>query len=173
MDTKNKCHTCSREACFYSDHLKKWLCFKHVGKMLINRARSAVISRGYRNRTFKMLDDGSAASVFIAFVFKKDEKSSLTLANNTVEYFAVSVLKYFIKGIKPTSKVATATTFNPLYTISEKELDAFMAIKGFGFRKQERSSEDSYFLDLANKIEKRRPGGMISTVKLGIKMGLI
>lgn len=173
MDDKNKCHVCGRDAFFYSGYMKKELCLKHFERMLISRARSTVKSEEYKKRTFRIRDDGSAASVFLKFIFREDGKSSLTLSNLTVEDFTIDVLRYFIRGKKPRDRVATKNTFNPLYTTSESELEAFMSAKQLAYKKRKRSEDDSYLLGIADDVEKRRPGGMISAVRIGRRMGII
>lgn len=173
METKEGCHVCGRKAYFHSNYLKKGLCRTHFERMLVSRARSSVISAGYRDRTFKLVEDGSAAYVFLSYVFREDGKNRLTLKNSTLEDFAAEVLGYFINGRKPRQKIASKKSFNPLYTTSEKELAAFASLKGLKTAEKKRSSGAAYLIEIAEDVEKRRPGAMISSVKMGKRMGLI
>lgn len=168
-----KCNTCARESYFYSVYLKQGLCKKHFEKMLIRRARSALISKGYKQRKFKISDDSSAGSKMVNFIFRKDAKSSLLLKNAVLEDFSVAVLRYFLTGDKPKYKIGSKTFFNPLYLISEEELEAFLKAKEIKYVKKEFRGKDLYILNFIRDVEKRRPGGMISLVKMGERIGII
>ncbi|MCL5009891.1 MAG: hypothetical protein M1433_02865 [Candidatus Parvarchaeota archaeon] len=173
MEAKNECHVCGREMYFYSEYLKSGLCAKHFEKMLVRRVRSAIISEGFRDRTFKIIKNDSAASRFLGLVFMEDDKSDLTLDTNTVEDFSAEVLEYFTLGTKPPAKVSHGNVFNPLYLTSEKEIIAFLKLKGVEGREKHRSEMDAYLLSIAETVEKRRPGAMISSVKIGREMDII
>lgn len=168
-----KCHTCGREGVYYSMYLKQSLCKKHLEKMLVRRIRGALISRSYKQKRFRTANDGSAAHKMISFVFKIDPKSSLTLRNGTLEDFAISVLRYFMEGRKPTKRVGSKTFFNPLYTTSEDEVYAFLDSKRVVYKRRQRKGKDRYMLDFIGGIEARRPGGMLSLVKIGERLGLV
>jgi len=120
-----------------------------------------------------MVDDGSIGYKMVSFVFRRDKDSTLTLRNGTLDDFAVSVLKYFVKGEKPKQKIGSEKFFNPIYTTSEEELAAFFASKRIRYKKRKRGKADLYLLDFIKDIEKRRPGGMLSIVKIGEKMDIV
>ncbi len=169
----SKCFTCGREAYFYSAYLKQNLCKKHFEKMLIRRVRSALISKGYKQKAFRMTDDGSAAYRMLKFVFKKDDNGTVTLENSVLEDFALAVLEYFLTKKKPAHQIGLKTRFNPLYQVSEEELYAFLDMKGIKYKKKTHGGREGYLLDFMKDVEKRRPGGMLSAVKMGEKIGVI
>lgn len=168
-----KCQTCGRGAYFYSLYLKQGLCKKHLEKMLVRRIKSTVLVKSYKQRRFRMLADGSLGYKMINFVFRKDQKSTLLLKNITLEAFAIDVLKYFLMGKKPIHKIGSSEFFNPLYSTSEEEIMAFLDSKGLKYQKKKRAGLDAQILDIIKEIEKRRPGGMISLVKIGERMDII
>ncbi len=168
-----KCHICGRESEFYSEYLKQPLCKKHLERMLTKRIRSALISKDYKQRKFKLSPDGSDAYKMEKFVFRVDKKSGVLLTNLTMEDFALSVLDYFLTGKKPKQKIGAKTFFNPLYTTSNEEITAFLESKGEKTKPKKLTKRQRYLTDFMKDIEKRRPGGMLSIVKMGEKIGII
>ncbi len=168
-----KCHICGRESSFYSEYLKQSLCKKHLERMLTKRIRSALISKDYKQRKFRLSPDNSDAYKIEKFVFREDNKSSLLLMNFTLEDFALSVLDYFLSGNKPKQKIGSKTFFNPLYTASDEEIAAFLTSKGEKTKPKKITKKQEYLMEFIKDIEKRRPGGMLSIVKMGEKIGII
>ena len=168
-----KCYICGREAYFYSTYLKYYLCKKHLERMLIKRTRGAVISKGHKRRAFKLVNDGSDAYKLNTFLFKADKKSNAVLRNYTLEDFALVVLEYFLSKNKPKLRIGSNTFFNPLYTTSEDEISAFLISKGEKANPKPRTGREKYLLDLMKDVEKRRPGAMLSAVRIGEKIGII
>jgi hypothetical protein len=141
--------------------------------MLIKRTRGAVISKGYKRRAFKLINDGSSAYKLNAFLFKADKKSIISLRNNTLEDFALAVLEYFISKNKPKLKIGSTKFFNPLYTTSEDEIIAFLKSKNEKADLKPRTDREKYLLQFMRDIEKRRPGSMLSAVRIGEKIRII
>ncbi len=168
-----KCYICGRESVFYSEYLKQALCKKHLERMLTKRIRSTLISKNYKQRKFRLSSDGSDGYKIEKFVFREDANSSLKLMNFTLEDFSLSVLDYFLTGSKPKQKIGSKTFFNPLYNTSDLEIAAFLASKGEKTKPRKITKRQKYLMDFIRDIEKRRPGGMLSMVKMGEKIGII
>ncbi len=90
-----------------------------------------------------------------------------------MEDFAIAMFKYFSFNEKPKIKISGENFFNPLYLTSENEIIMFFKAKKKEIRLVERDDEEKYIINFLNSIEERRPGGMISLVKIGNRLGLI
>ncbi len=166
------CHICGRQAFFYSSYLGKHLCGKHFEKMLVRRVRSVVTTEIGQRKAFRKVMDGSAAFRFIDFVFRSGE-SDTTLFNNVLEDFAIAVLGYFVFDEKPKIAVKSASGVSPLFTTSEKEIENFLKLKKLCGGSVKRRKRDAYVLNMLYELEGRRPGGMLSLVKIGRRLGII
>ncbi len=171
--TTGKCFNCGRDAEFYSQYLGQSLCKRHFEKMLIRRARSSVVSKGYKRKGFRLKDDGTPAYRALKLIFAEDPSSDITLGTGTLEDFAVGVMVYFASGKAPKKKVGGKTGFNPLYTTSNDEIRDLLSIHGEESSEKKRIGFDNDVLSLLKDVEKRRPGGMISLVKMGERLGII
>ncbi len=169
------CRICGREAAFYSEYLKQALCKKHLEKMLVRRINGELINHGLgRQPAYRLKDDGSIGYKMNEFIFTRRSNSGLKLGNEVLEDFAVEVFKYFTTGSKPKAKINGKNGFNTLYLTSEKEIAAFFMSKGLAVKEpSKKKGNEGYLMTFLEEIEKRRPGAMISIVKIGERLGLI
>lgn len=167
------CSICGRTAVFYSAYLKQNLCKKHFEHMVFRRIRAAFASSGLKAKDCSLPRGNSAPAGMIRFLFKDSKGGGIRLQTNTLEDFAVSIMEYFAFSKKPNISVNSKGTFSPLYTTSEKEIAAFLDLKGINFHEKKRKGLDAELLGILEDIEKRRPGGMLSIVKIGRTLGLI
>ncbi len=173
MDQKT-CKVCGNGADFYSPYLKKYLCRKHFEKMIIRRLSKIVTSEGMKSKGYRLDDDGSDAHRLLAFVFKEDKGSGVRLSNLTMEDFALETMKYFTdKRYRPRVRISTKTSVSPLYTTSEGEIRDFLAAKNIVSAGRKRDAEDEWLLNFIRGFEERRPGGMISLVRIGNELEII
>ena len=70
-------------------------------------------------------------------------------------------------------KIAGKTSLNPLYTTSDDEIRDLLIIHGEKTAEKKRTGFDRDILNMISDVEKRRPGGMISLVKMGARLGVI
>ena len=171
---EHACIMCGRAADFYSPYLKQHLCKKHFEKMMMRRISKIVVSSGLKNRTYKFSDDGSDAYRMLDFTFRLDGSSKTRLNNGTLEDFAVEILRYFTeKRYRPKIKIKGKDFINPLYTTSESEIADFLGAKNIKTTAKKRSEKERWLIGFLYDLEKRRPGGLISIVKIGARIGII
>ncbi|MGC8516723.1 MAG: hypothetical protein ACP5MT_02405 [Candidatus Acidifodinimicrobium sp.] len=138
--------------------------------MLIRRIRGDTASLGFSREGYNLIDDGSIGYRLNSFIFAKASKGSVSVGNFLLDDFALAVLKYFVKKEKISLKVKGENYFNPLYLISKEEATAFLRSKGIKYADPVIKDELSGML---SKLEEKRPGAMISMVKIGIAASII
>ncbi|MCL4376019.1 hypothetical protein M1558_00815 [Candidatus Parvarchaeota archaeon] len=174
MDSDKTCAICGRKAVFYSAYLKQDMCKKHFERMVIKRVRSNMSSHKTRNKSFVFGDENKCGKEFLKFLFKDMESShGEKLYSYTLEDFAISVMKFFLFHDSPDKKIEQKDGFSPLFNVSENEIISFFRLKNKDVEKINRNGKDESVLKFLTEIEERRPGGMISLVKAGIKLGII
>ena len=138
--------------------------------MLIRRIRGDTASLGFSRERYNLIDDDSIGYKLNSFIFAKAGKGSVSVGNFLLDDFALTVFKYFVKKEKISLKVKGENYFNPLYLISKEEATAFLRSKGIKYVDTGIKDELS---DVLSKLEEKRPGAMISMVKIGIMAGII
>ncbi len=174
MDSYKTCAICGRKAVFYSAYLKQELCKKHFERMLIKRVRSNMNLHKIKKSSFIFGDENNCGKEFLKFMFKDmDSSSGEKLYSYTLEDFAVCVMEFFLFHNPPDKKIEQKNGFSPLFNVSEHEIISFFKLKKKDVEHITRNGKDEYVLKFLTEIEERRPGGMISLVKAGIKLGII
>ncbi len=174
MDNTKKCLVCGKNAVFYSTYLKQDLCKKHFERMLIRRVRSNMLSNGIRGYSLRLGNENPSGLIFLRFLFKEEDTGkTMILKSDTLEDFSISVMKFFLFHENPKSKISESGRFSPLFNVSEKEIEAFFDLKKKKVSAKNRDERDSKVLNFIYSIEERRPGGMISIVKIGLELGII
>ena len=174
MYLNKTCAICGRKAVFYSAYLKQELCKKHFERMLIKRVRSNMNSHKIRNQSFIFGDENKCGNAFLKFMFRDRESSNgEKLYSYTLEDFAICVMKFFLFHDTPDKKIEQKNSFSPLFNVSENEIISFFKLKKIDIEHVSRNKKDEFVLKFLTEIEERRPGGMISLVKAGIKLGII
>lgn len=142
--------------------------------MLLKRVRSNMNSHEIRDKSFIFGDENKCGKEFLKFMFNDRESShGEKLYSYTLEDFAISVMKFFLFHDPPNKKIEQKNGFSPLFNVSENEVISFFKLKKRDVEKISRSGKDESVLKFLSEIEERRPGGMISLVKVGIKLGII
>jgi hypothetical protein len=173
MDANKKCVICGRAAVFYSSYLKQELCKKHFERMLIKRVKSNINLYKINNKSFKLENQNKCGKEFLKFIFKGMESSGgKKLSSYTLEDFAICVMKFFLFHDAADKRINNRS-FSPLFNVSENEIISFFNLKNIKLQSVDRNRKDKVVLDFLKEIEERRPGGMISVVKVGMKLGII
>ncbi len=161
-----QCAICGREAYYYSEYLKQWLCKKHFEKMIVRRIRRNIINNGFYSKEYRILDS-TEASKLLRLLFK--EGNGPILDTYTLEDFAEEVLEYLLLNKEPKIKVKDKNYFNPLYNSAREEIIAFAKLKNLEIKFE----ENPKLLNFINELEKRRPGSKISIVNSALSLGII
>ena len=167
------CYSCGRSAYFYSPYLKYNLCKKHFQKMVIRRIRSGLIANGIKDKKFRFAADDSLGFKLNRLIFKEDKNSGTMLMNCLLEDFAMETITYFISGSVPAIKIKGKGYVSPLFLISEAEAIRFVESKSGNVGLVQRRAQDAVIFNLLTTVEKKRPGGLISLVKMGQRMEII
>lgn len=174
MDGVRSCAVCGKNAVFYSTYLKQDLCKKHFERMIIRRVRGNMASNGIRGYQFHLDRENSCGFAFLSFLFKEGKDSrKMNLMSNTLEDFSTAVMRFFLFHEETGLKIVSKGRFSPLFNVSEKEIVSFFAFKKKKVSAVSRNDRDNAVMQFILKIEERRPGAMISLVKVGIELGII
>ena len=171
MEGQGKCFVCGKRSCVFYPYLKQHLCKKHFQRLLLRRVKGLLSSNGIHS-SIKPSGENPLGREFLSFVSIGGKRSQL-VGSNTLEDFAVAVGGYFLLDRKPDIKVSDGKRFNPLYTTSEDEIINFLGTKGTVKRPTKRKGDDALVLSFLKGLEARRPGGMISMVKTGVRLRII
>ena len=174
MDSDKSCSICGRKAVFYSAYLKQDLCKKHFERMLIKRVRSNMNSYKVNDQSFIFGNENKCGKQFLKFMFNgRESDHGKKLYSYTLEDFAICVMNFFLFHDPPDKKIEQKDGFSPLFNVSENEIISFFKLKKKDVEKVRRNERDNSVLRFLMEIEERRPGGMISLVKAGIKLKII
>ncbi len=168
-----KCSLCGKDAAFYSNYLKQYLCKKHLEKMLFRRINTTLLSAGLRKSAYSVPKGDSPGARMLQFMFRNNTGEGVKLEANTLDDFAAALMSHFAFSRKIRISISSPRRFNPLYTTSDEEISALLSIKGIKFSGKKRDREDLYALEMLSDLERRRPGAMLSIVKVGARLGLI
>lgn len=171
MEGKDKCFECGRASYIFYPYLRQNLCRKHFQRLLMKRVNGILASNGIRGG-IKPSKDNRLGRRFLSFMSKRG-RTITPVSSNTLEDFALAVGLYFLFDRIPKIRIKEGNAFSPLYTTSEDEIISFFKSKGREPRPLKRNKEEEYVLDFLRGLEGRRPGGMISLVKMGIRLKII
>ncbi|MCL4398665.1 MAG: hypothetical protein M1322_00050 [Candidatus Parvarchaeota archaeon] len=174
MDVDKTCSICGRKAVFYSSYLKQDLCKKHFERMLIKRVRANMNSHNLKDTLFRLGKENKCGNAFLEFMFKDMESAGGSrLCSYTLEDFAVCVMSFFLFHDPPDKNINGKEGFSPLFNVSENEIISFFKLKKITLQPITRNEKDEAVLKFLREIEERRPGGMISLVKVGMTLNII